>query len=77
MTRTTATPNPSWITYSETASAADATRHASANSYLLTCAYVGDAQVGWILLLLLDLAIVFRIGFRETVDMATAVAIPY
>jgi len=58
-----------------TLSAADAARHAIANSYLHP--YVGDAPIELTLSLLLILAIVFLMGFREAIGLATAVAIPY
>lgn len=58
-----------------TLSAADAARHAIANPYLHP--YVGDTQIKLTLSLLLMLAIVFLMGFREAIGLATAVAIPY
>jgi hypothetical protein len=58
-----------------TLSAADAARHAIANPYLHS--YVGDGQVKLTLYLLLLLAIIFLVGFREAIGLATAVAIPY
>jgi len=58
-----------------TLSAADAARHAIANSYLHH--YVGDAPVGLTLGLLVLLAIVFFLGFSEAIGLAQVVAIPY
>ena len=56
-------------------SAADAARHAVANPYLKT--YLGHAQLGLTLFLLLVLAIIFLIGFKEAIRVATFVAIPF
>jgi len=58
-----------------TLSAADAARHAIANPYLHP--YVGNAQIGLTLGLLMLLAMVFLLGFREAISLATLVAIPY
>ncbi len=58
-----------------TLSAADAARHAIANPYVHP--YVGGAQIGLTLGLLLLLAAVFLLGFREAINLATVVAIPY
>jgi len=58
-----------------TLSAADAARHAIANPLLHP--YVGDAQIGLTLALLVLLAVVFLLGFREAIRLATAVAVPY
>jgi hypothetical protein len=58
-----------------TLSAADAARHAITNPILHP--YVGDAQIGLTLLLLLVLAVVFLMGFREAIGLATFVATPY
>jgi hypothetical protein len=58
-----------------TLSAADAARHAIANPLLHP--YVGDAQMGITLIFLILLAVVFLIGFREAIRLATAVAVPY
>src|SRR5580698_10376453 len=58
-----------------TLSAADAARHAIANPLLHP--YVGDAQVRITLALLVLLAVVFLLGFREAIRLATAVAVPY
>jgi len=58
-----------------TLSAADAARHAVANPYLHP--YVGDRAIGLTLLLLLLLAIVFFLGFREAIGLAQVVAVPY
>src|ERR1700678_232528 len=51
-----------------TLSAADAARHAIANSYLHF--FVGDSPIRLTLLLLLLLAVVFLIGFREAIRVA-------
>jgi hypothetical protein len=58
-----------------TLSGADAARHAIANPLLHP--YVGDAQIGITLALLVVLAVVFLMGFREAIRLATAVAVPY
>ncbi len=58
-----------------TLSAADAAQHAIANSYLHP--FVGNSHVKVTLALLLLLAIVFLIGFREAIRVASFVAIPY
>ncbi len=58
-----------------TLSAADAARHAIANPYLHP--YVGDAAISLTLGLLLLLAIVFFLGFREAIGLAQVVAVPY
>jgi hypothetical protein len=58
-----------------TLSAADAARHAIANPFLHP--YVGNAQVGLTLGLLILLAAVFFLGFREAINLAALVAIPY
>ncbi len=58
-----------------TLSAADAARHAIANPLLHP--YVGDAQIGITLFLLGALAVVFLLGFREAIRLATVVAVPY
>ena len=58
-----------------TLSAADAARHAIANPFLHP--YVGNAQVGLTLGLLILLAAVFFAGFREAINLATLVAVPY
>lgn len=58
-----------------TLSAADAARHAIANPYLHP--YVGDAAISLTLALLLLLAIVFFLGFREAIGLAQVVAVPY
>ncbi len=58
-----------------TLSAADAARHAIANSYLHPL--VGDSRVRVTLLLLLLLAIVFIAGFKEAIRVAYMVAVPY
>jgi hypothetical protein len=58
-----------------TLSAADAARHAIANPYLHS--YVGDSPIRLTLTLLLLLAVVFVIGFREAIGLARLVALPY
>jgi hypothetical protein len=58
-----------------TLSAADAARHAIANPFLHP--YVGNAQIGITLTLLVLLALVFLLGFREAIRLATVVAVPY
>lgn len=58
-----------------TLSAADAATHATQNPYLHP--FVGSAHVGITLLLLALLAIVFLKGFREAIQLATAVCLPY
>jgi hypothetical protein len=58
-----------------TLSAADAARHAIANPYVHP--YVGDAQISLTLGLLMLLAAVFMLGFREAINLAAAVAVPY
>ena len=58
-----------------TLSAADATKHAIENPYLRP--FLGDAQVGLTLVLLSLLAVVFLLGFKEAIGLATIVAIPY
>jgi hypothetical protein len=58
-----------------TLSAADAATHATQNPYLHP--FVGNAHIGITLLLLALLAIVFLKGFREAIQLATAVCIPY
>jgi hypothetical protein len=58
-----------------TLSAADAARHAIANPYLHPIA--GDSRMRVTLTLLVLLAIVFLIGFREAIRVADFVAIPY
>jgi hypothetical protein len=58
-----------------TLSAADAARHAVANPYLHP--YFGNAQFGLTTLLLLILATVFFIGFREAINLAVAIVIPF
>ncbi len=58
-----------------TLSAADAARHAIANPFLHP--YVGNAQITITLSLLVALAVVFLLGFREAIRLATAVAVPY
>ncbi len=58
-----------------TLSAADAARHAIANPYLHPIA--GDSRMRVTLALLILLAIVFLIGFREAIRVADFVAIPY
>ncbi|MGC2246072.1 MAG: hypothetical protein WA609_05670 [Terriglobales bacterium] len=58
-----------------TLSAADAARHAIANPLLHP--YLGHAQIGITLALLVLLAAVFLSGFSEAIRLATAVAVPY
>lgn len=58
-----------------TLSAADAAEHAIHNPYLEP--YLGDAQLGVTVVLLVLLAIVFLRGFSEAIGIATAIAIPY
>ena len=58
-----------------TLSAADAARHAIANPYLHP--FAGDSRMRVTLALLVLLAIVFLIGFREAIRVADFVAIPY
>ena len=58
-----------------TLSAADAARHAIANPLLRP--HLGGAQIGLTLALLALLAIVFLLGFREAIRLATVVAVPY
>ncbi len=58
-----------------TLSAADAARHAIANPYLHPIA--GDSRMRVTLALLILLAIVFLIGFREAIRVADFVAVPY
>jgi hypothetical protein len=58
-----------------TLSAADAARHAIANPYLHP--YVGNAQIIVTFGLLMLLAAVFLSGFREAINLATVVAVPY
>ncbi|HKD85499.1 MAG TPA: hypothetical protein VKB58_12180 [Terriglobales bacterium] len=58
-----------------TLSAADAARHAIANPYLHP--FAGSSRMRVTLLLLLLLAIVFLIGFREAIRVASYVAVPY
>ncbi|MGB7554857.1 MAG: hypothetical protein WBM04_10820 [Candidatus Korobacteraceae bacterium] len=58
-----------------TLSAADAARHAIANPYLHP--FAGDSRMRVTLALLLLLAVVFMMGFREAIRLADVVAIPY
>src|SRR5579884_2912458 len=58
-----------------TLSAADAARHAAANPFLHP--YLGNAQGGLTNLLLLILAVVFFIGFREAINVAVAIVVPF
>jgi hypothetical protein len=58
-----------------TLSAADAARHAVANPLLHP--YLGNAQFGLTTLLLMILAIVFFIGFREAINLAVAIVVPF
>lgn len=58
-----------------TLSAADAAVHAAENPYLHP--FIGDAHVILTLVLLALLALVFLIGFKEAIELATAVCVPY
>jgi hypothetical protein len=58
-----------------TLSAADAARHAVGNPLLHP--YFGNAQFGLTTLLLLILATVFFIGFREAINLAVAIVVPF
>jgi hypothetical protein len=58
-----------------TLSAADAATHATQNPYLHPI--LGDARIGITLLLLALLAFVFLKGFKEAIQLATAVCVPY
>jgi hypothetical protein len=58
-----------------TLSAADAARHAIANSFLHQ--FLGDTPVLLTLALLFLLAIVFFLGFSEAIGLAQVVAVPY
>ncbi len=58
-----------------TLSAADAAKHAVENPLLHVV--VGDHQVFVTLIILVALAIVFLIGFREAIGLAAAAALPY
>ncbi len=58
-----------------TLSAADAARHAIANPYLHP--FAGDSRMRVTLILLLLLAVVFMMGFREAIRLADFVAVPY
>ncbi|MES1257353.1 MAG: hypothetical protein ABUS51_02940 [Acidobacteriota bacterium] len=58
-----------------TLSASDAARHATQNPYLHP--FLGDANLGVTLVLLALLAAVFLKGFKEAIEMAAAVCIPY
>lgn len=58
-----------------TLSAADAARHAIANPYLHP--FAGSSHMRVTLILLLLLAIVFLVGFREAIRVAYVVAVPY
>jgi hypothetical protein len=58
-----------------TLSAADAARHAVQNPYLRP--YFAHAQLSLTVGLLLVLAIVFLIGFREAIDLAAALVVPF
>lgn len=63
-----------------TLSAADAARHAIANPWLhpyLREAHIGHAHLAVTLGLLVLLAVVFLLGFREAIGLAVAVAVPY
>ncbi|HVB32957.1 MAG TPA: hypothetical protein VNJ52_01085 [Patescibacteria group bacterium] len=58
-----------------TLSAADAARHAVANPFLHP--YLGTAQFGVTALLLLILAGVFFVGFREAINLAVVIVVPF
>lgn len=58
-----------------TLSAADAARHAVANPFLHPI--LGNAQFGITVLLLFILAVVFFIGFREAINLAVALVVPF
>lgn len=58
-----------------TLSAADAARHAVANPYLSP--YIGRDNLKLTVLLLLILAVIFLIGFREAIVVATILAVPF
>ena len=58
-----------------TLSASDAARHATQNPYLHP--FLGDANLGVTLILLALLAAVFLKGFKEAIELATAVCVPY
>jgi hypothetical protein len=58
-----------------TLSAADAATHATENPFLHPI--VGDQRMLLTLLLLAALAIVFLVGFKEAIELATAVCVPY
>ncbi len=58
-----------------TLSAADAATHAVQNVYLHP--FLGNAQMGLTLALLVLLAIVFLIGFQEAIAVSVAVGVPY
>lgn len=58
-----------------TLSAADAARHATENPYLHRL--LGEHYMGVTLLLLVLLAVVFIVGFREAIVVVTATTIPY
>jgi hypothetical protein len=58
-----------------TLSAADAARHAIENPYLGR--YVGNSHMLFTISLLLLLAVIFLIGLREAIEVATVIAIPY
>jgi hypothetical protein len=58
-----------------TLSAADAARHATANPLLRP--YLGNANMSITLGLLAILAVIFLMGFREAIQVATAVAVPF
>lgn len=58
-----------------TLSAADAARHATANPFLHP--WLGDAHQAVTIGLLALLAIVFLMGFREAIHLASLVAVPY
>jgi hypothetical protein len=58
-----------------TLSAADASLHLVENPFLH--GIIGDHQFGITLVLLLALAVVFLVGFKEAIGLASGVAVPY
>lgn len=58
-----------------TLSAADAARHAVANEFLHP--YLGNSQFSITVLLLFILAVVFFIGFKEAINVAVALVVPF
>ncbi len=58
-----------------TLSAADAARHATANPLLHP--YLGGANMSLTIALLIVLAVIFLLGFKEAIRVATVVAVPF